>query len=95
MVCERCGHGRGVCEEWWRDGKQHRDGGPAVIARDQASGAVTYEEWWREGRLHREDGPAVIDYDAETGLVTHAEWWLNGVRQEPPRREAAPAAPRP
>ena len=61
------------------------------------TGEVTWEEWWREGKLHREDGPAVIEHNVATGAATSEEWWLNGVRQEPPKRETAPApaAPRP
>ena len=40
---------------WNRDGKFHREDGPAI---EWASGT---KEWYRDGKLHREDGPAVVD----------------------------------
>ena len=40
-------------QEWYHDGKLHREDGPAV---QWDSGAT---EWWLHGRLHRDDGPAV------------------------------------
>ena len=39
--------------EWWRDGKRHREDGPAV---ELANGS---RFWCRNGKLHREDGPAI------------------------------------
>ena len=36
-----------------KNGKRHRDDGPAAILFDGR------EEWWFEGERHREDGPAV------------------------------------
>ncbi|MEZ0224982.1 MAG: hypothetical protein ACAH83_10540 [Alphaproteobacteria bacterium] len=38
--------------EWWRDGKRHRDGGPAIEWFDGT------KVWFQHGKLHREDGPA-------------------------------------
>ncbi len=38
---------------WYRDGKHHRDDGPAVEWADGTKG------WYRDGKLHRDDGPAV------------------------------------
>ena len=38
--------------EWYREGKRHREDGPAV----EWSGA---KMWYREGQRHREGGPAV------------------------------------
>jgi hypothetical protein len=40
--------------EWYINGKRHREGGPAV---EYADG---FKEWYKHGKLHREDGPAVI-----------------------------------
>jgi hypothetical protein len=39
---------------WYKDGKYHREDGPAII--------LSYERqyWYKDGNLHREDGPAVI-----------------------------------
>ena len=39
---------------WFKDGKLHREDGPAVI---QANG---YKAWYKEELRHREGGPAVI-----------------------------------
>ena len=40
---------------WYRDGKPHRDNGPAVIFADGA------QYWYRDGKLHRDDGPACVN----------------------------------
>jgi hypothetical protein len=50
-----------------RNGKEHRDNGPAAI---YASGA---EEYYKNGKLHRIDGPAVVDHRL---LVN--EYWIDG-----------------
>lgn len=39
-----------IREEWWKDGKEDRDDGPAIIERDAATGAVTREVWWKDGK---------------------------------------------
>jgi hypothetical protein len=54
--------------EWYKDGKLHREDGPAV---EWADGDKV---WYKNGQLHREDGPAVED---PNGVK---EWWLNGRR---------------
>ena len=41
------------CKEWYRNGKPHRDYGPAV---EMADGS---RYWYRNGLVHRDDGPAV------------------------------------
>jgi len=50
----------------YRNGKCHREDGPAVIYPD------SYQIWYRNGLTHREDGPAVIFPDG------FRAWWLNG-----------------
>jgi hypothetical protein len=57
--------------EWYRHGKLHREGGPALITPLQV-------EWWRQGVLHRDDRPAVIFNNGAS------EFWVNGklVRKE-------------
>ncbi len=37
---------------WYREGKPHREDGPAI------EGIDGHKEWWIEGKPHREDGPA-------------------------------------
>ena len=40
--------------DWKKDGKLHREDGPAVIYADGS------KDWCQDDVLHREDGPAVI-----------------------------------
>lgn len=60
---------------WEKNGKFHREDGPAVIWEDG------YNEWWFEGKRHRVGGPAVSWPDGQQ------EWWLNNARH----REDGPA----
>ncbi len=55
----------GDYQEWYLNGKRHREDGPAIINGD-------YQAWYLNGKRHREDGPAAVvgsDYRA---------WYLNG-----------------
>lgn len=51
--------------EWYRDGYQHRDVGPAVVYPDGD------QFWYQHGEIHREDGPAII-YG-----YSKMEWYLH------------------
>lgn len=42
---------------FFKDGKLHREFGPAVIDKNGT------RKWYKEGKLHREDGPALVSYD--------------------------------
>jgi hypothetical protein len=53
---------------WYKNGKLHRDGGPAI---ERSNGN---KAWYKGGDLHREDGPAIEFSDREV------EYWVNGVR---------------
>ena len=64
--------------EWYRNGKLHREDGPAF----EWSGGT--REWWLNGQLHREEGPAAERSDGTR------YWWLNGQRH----REEGPAIER-
>jgi hypothetical protein len=44
-------------QQWWQNGRLHREDGPAVIHTDGN------QTWYLNGRLHREDGPAYVGYD--------------------------------
>jgi len=57
-------------QRWYKNGKIHREDGPAVI---YASGS---QEWRINGKLHRTDGPAVIYADG------FQAWWLYGRNYE-------------
>ena len=77
---------------WYKDGKRHRDDGPALIF------TKVHEIWYKDGKRHRENGPAIIRFDRseewyqndvlhrEDGPAIietngNQEWWLNGVFQ--------------
>ncbi len=60
---------------WYKDGKIHREDGPAVEYEDGA------EFWWFEGKRHREGGPAVEKSNR------YKEWYMNGLLH----REDGPA----
>jgi hypothetical protein len=62
-------------KEWYKEGKLHRENGPAI---EWADGR---KEWWINGELHREDGPAFESPDG------HKEWWVKYQRH----REDGPA----
>lgn len=59
----------------YKDGKEHREDGPAVELKDGT------KKWFINGKLHRVDGPAVEGADGQR------EWWVNGLRH----REDGPA----
>ena len=53
-------------KKWYnKNGKKHRDNGPAVIWPGGT------KLWYRNGQLHREDGPALVRSDSTV------EWFLN------------------
>lgn len=52
--------------EWWRNGKLHRNDGPAI---ERSNGE---RQWWVNGKRHRVDGPAVIHPEGSK------EWWVDG-----------------
>jgi hypothetical protein len=75
--------GNGSEHEWLRNGKRHREDGPAYIFMGRAmwylDGELTRavelnntQRWYRNNKLHRDDGPAVIQAD-RTQL-----WYRNG-----------------
>lgn len=49
---------------WFKNGKSHREKGPAIIF-------FSGKRYWRQnGLCHREDGPAVIEPDGKKSLVS-------------------------
>ena len=50
---------------WYKDGKQHREDGPAVITKDGT------KQWMVHGKRHRDGGPAV---EGKNGYET---WWIH------------------
>jgi hypothetical protein len=58
-------------ERWYRDGRLHREDGPAVTYYDGT------ECWFINGLRHRADGPAIIYDDGSES------WYLNGKEVDP------------
>ena len=54
-------------KRWFKEGKYHREDGPAI---EYANGD---KEWYKEGKLHREEGPACEYYDGTK------KYWLKDV----------------
>ena len=67
----------GQRQSWFKEGKLHRVGNPAII-EEPFSYNMGKEEWWNEGKKHREDGPAVT-YIKKDKSIDRVEWWLDGV----------------
>ena len=66
-------------KEWKKDGKFHREDGPAIEEFNESL-KLQKKEWWNEGKRHRIDGPAVEYSDNEPAISSmgRKEWWLNG-----------------
>jgi antitoxin component YwqK of YwqJK toxin-antitoxin module len=62
-------------EEYYIDGKRHREDGPAIIYY-YGNGNIFYEAYYLNGKYHREDGPAYVSYD-RNGNIWYKEYWLN------------------
>ena len=61
---------------WYKEGKKHREDGPAV---EWDNG---FKYWCKNGKLHREDGPAIEyypEYEHED-CADYREWYLEGKR---------------
>ena len=53
---------------FYKNGKRHRDDGPAIIRSNR------YQAWYKNDQRHRDDGPAVIYADGNEA------WYKNGQR---------------
>ena len=69
-------------EEWYKDGKQHRLGRPAVIWH-HGNGIIAIEEWIKNNKHHRLDGPAIIWY-RNNGDIKSEYWYINDKHIKPP-----------
>lgn len=45
---------------WYKDGRLHRDDGPAMYAKPSYVEMEGNEIWYQCGEVHRDDGPAMI-----------------------------------
>jgi hypothetical protein len=68
-------NGQKESEEWYLNGKLHREDGPSY-QRWYKDGQKEYERWRLNDKLHREDGPA-IQYWYSNGQKKYENWFLN------------------
>lgn len=68
-------------KEWYKDGKLHRDDGPALEQVIVPGKPWVDKYWYQNGEFHRDDGPAV---ECDDGSKT---WYRHGVLH----REDGPA----
>jgi len=73
--------GQLIMEEWWQNGRLHRDNGPAHQWWNN-TGVLTYESWYQNGRRHRDDGPAIQLWN-DAGVLIRDSWWQNGRKLTP------------
>ena len=62
-------------EYWYKEGKLHREDGPAHSNYDQI---YSHKYWYLNGFQHREDGPAVVW--SRAGVISLVDWFLFGKR---------------
>jgi hypothetical protein len=75
-----------VGEQWYKDGRRHREDGPAVVRRDPWTGVIVEEAWFKKDLFHRDDGPAAIERNAVTGRVFYSEWFKDDKKVPAPKR---------
>jgi len=66
-------------EKHERDGRLHRENGPALVRRHAGTGRVLLESYYNDGRLHRDYGPALIGYYL-SGAIQAEEWYHHGFK---------------
>lgn len=71
--------GRVLHEEYFWQGRPHRDGGPACVNYDRETGQVWQAIYYQHGRRHRDpkEGPAVIQVSRGTG-ASDEQYFVNG-----------------
>ncbi len=67
-------------EEYWVNGRLHREGSPSVMIYDKKTGKAYFEKWYNNGKLHRECGEAWIVRDINTLQVIEKKSYLKGRR---------------
>lgn len=77
-ICIETGHR--TRETWLKDGKPHRDFGPAICYFTELDGIFWGEDWYVNGIHHRDgDKPATTHVDPETGIIESLSYVVNGL----------------
>jgi hypothetical protein len=64
-------------EEWYVNGMQHRENGPAMITYDVDLNYACYFIYYKNDMRHREDGPAYIRINKDNSFIERM-WYING-----------------
>ena len=81
--------GEPLIREWYRDGKKHRENGPALIHPMPGRNRLI-KEWWFDDVHHRwEDHPARTEERLDSGMLLKAEFFYQGQLHRP--RDQGPA----
>jgi hypothetical protein len=67
-------------QEWYRDGKQHRDADLPAVLTFFSNGTISVQEWYRIGKLHRDAGQPARVWYRKCGAERTSEWWVDGQR---------------
>jgi len=69
-----------IHEEWYNNGKLHRNNGAAVTYLDDNQ--PSQQRWYKNGIIHRTDGPAIIETHGPRygGKKAFEIWYNNGLR---------------
>jgi len=65
-------------EEYWHNGRYHRDDGPAFISWHYVNSSIKSIVYMINGGYHRDDGPAYQYFD-EDGTLIKEEYWLDDI----------------
>lgn len=69
-------NGKIKSETWYKNGKYHRENGPAYQLWYK-NGQLWTEVWLKDGKVHRDDGPAYQIWH-EDGQLKKELWYING-----------------
>ena len=72
--------GEPLIQEWYRDGRRHREGGPAVIHPMPGFNCLIKEWWFKDAIHHWEDKPARTEEALDSGRLLAAEFFYEGQR---------------
>jgi len=64
-------------QDWYRNGIEHRDGGPALIMH--CDDGLTIWEWKECGEFHREGDLPAREFTEADGLVSMSAWFIRGI----------------
>lgn len=73
-------------EYWTKDGKLHRDSGPAyIIYHNDIDNDFRTTLWYKDGKMHRIGGPAEEHY-GRSGALKEEVWWMDGLEKDTTRK---------